>query len=141
MKIPVNAVMDKWRDGITEKHAFEHYDTYIKKYCGATSPIVGGQNVRGYDLIIYNRCCNKYGIPYRFYRREELDLLDYFSHWFMFAKTPPKNYKLDTIRAKFGMSLEGAHDALVDVYDTAKILLRFLKLHQTIVPKIKELYE
>lgn len=141
MKIPEVSVIDLWKNGIPEKTAFTHYDDYIKKYCGATSPVVGGQNVRGYDLPIYSRCCSKYNLPYRFYRREELDLLDFFSHWFMFAKTPPKNYKLDTIRKKFGMSLEGAHDALVDVKDTAKILLNFLRLHQRIIPKIKELYE
>lgn len=141
MKIPEVEVINKWKAGIPEKNAFEHYDSYIRKYSGTTSPVVGGQNIRGFDLPIYSRCCNKYNIPYRFYKREELDLLDFFSHWFMFAKTPPKNYKLDTIRQKFGIPLEGAHDALVDVHDTAKILLNFLRLHQKIIPKIKELYE
>ena len=141
MGIPCEAVLDRWREGSPEKNAFEYFDTYIKKQAGTILPVAGGQNVRDYDLPIYSRCIEKYKIPYRFFKRDKIELLDFFSHWFMYAKKPPKNYKLDTIREKFGMSLEGAHDALVDVRDTAHLLIRFLKLQKVLVEKVKELNE
>ena len=141
MGIPEIEVIERWRAGTPEKDAFTYYDNFLMRHSPTIDPVVGGQNVRDFDLPIYKRCIEKYKIPYRFYKREKMELLDFFSHWFLFAKKPPVNYKLDTIRKKFGMSLEGAHDALVDVRDTAEILLRFLKLHQTIIPKVKSLYE
>lgn len=140
-KLPLESIIQEWKDGVPEKEAFEHFDSYLKIQTGSIAPIAGGQNIRGYDLPIYERCINKYRIPYRFYRRDQLELLDFFSHWFMYAKKPPVNYKLDTMRKKFGMSMEGAHDALIDVQHTAEILVRFLRLHQRIIKNIKELNE
>jgi DNA polymerase III epsilon subunit-like protein len=40
------------------------------------------------------------------------------------------------MRDYLGISKEGAHDALKDVQDCAKILIRFMKLHRRLVPKI-----
>lgn len=137
--LPVEDIVASWKKGSQEKVAFQRFDEYVKLYSTGLEPVVGGQNVRGYDLPIYNRCIKKYNLPYRFYRREEFELLDFFSHWFLYARNPPPNHKLDTMRKKFGMSLDGAHDALVDVKDTANIIIRFLKLHQQFIKRVSML--
>jgi DNA polymerase III epsilon subunit-like protein len=48
-----------------------------------------------------------------------------------------KSYTLDSLRDYFGISKDGAHDALKDVRDTAEIIIRFLKLHRSLSQKIK----
>ena len=48
-----------------------------------------------------------------------------------------KNYTLDSLRDYFGISKDGAHDALKDVKDCANILIRFMKLHRNLGQKIK----
>jgi DNA polymerase III epsilon subunit-like protein len=48
-----------------------------------------------------------------------------------------KSLSLDNLRDYFGISKEGAHDALKDVKDCAQILIRFMKLHRKLGSKIK----
>jgi DNA polymerase III epsilon subunit-like protein len=47
------------------------------------------------------------------------------------------SYSLDNVRKYFGISGEGAHDALKDVKDCAEILIRFMKLHRNLSSKVK----
>ena len=47
-----------------------------------------------------------------------------------------KSYSLDSIRDYLGIDKSGAHDALKDVHDCANILIRFLKLHRNLSPKV-----
>ena len=44
---------------------------------------------------------------------------------------------MDTLRERMGLSTENAHDALQDVKDTANLMIKFMKLHRRIAPKIK----
>jgi exonuclease I len=48
----------------------------------------------------------------------------------------PESYSMDTLRKFFGMSEEGAHDALQDVKDTWLILSKFLKLQRNLTKRI-----
>jgi len=43
----------------------------------------------------------------------------------------------DSLREFFGMSKDDAHNADKDVADTAKLLIKFLKMHRGIYPKVK----
>ena len=47
-----------------------------------------------------------------------------------------KSLSMDSMRDLFGMSKENAHDALQDVKDTANLMIRFMKLHRRVAPKI-----
>ena len=44
---------------------------------------------------------------------------------------------MNTFREFFGMSTEGSHDAVVDVNDTAKMIIRFMKLHRRSADKVR----
>ena len=57
-------------------------------------------------------------------------------YWFE-GNNELKNYTLDSLREYFGISKDGAHDALKDVKDTAEIAIRFLRLHRNLSQKIK----
>ena len=48
-----------------------------------------------------------------------------------------KSYSMDSLRDYFGISKDGAHDAIKDVKDTAEIMIRFMKLHRNLASKIK----
>ena len=49
----------------------------------------------------------------------------------------PKSYSWDILRPYLGLDEEGAHDALKDVQDTARIIIRFMKLHRQIADCVK----
>jgi DNA polymerase III epsilon subunit-like protein len=48
----------------------------------------------------------------------------------------PKAYNMDELRRFFGIELEGGHDALKDVRDTADLIVRFMKLTRKYACKV-----
>lgn len=106
------------------------------------APIPAGKNIRFFDMPIFQRICCQLGYiekdsvqPY-FNRRNMFDLDEIMLLWFENSDDMP-NMKMDTIRDHFGMSKANAHDALVDVEQTADLITYFLKLHRSIYPKVK----
>lgn len=106
------------------------------------APIPAGKNIRFFDMPIFQRICRQLGYiekdsvqPY-FNRRNMFDLDEIMLLWFENSDDMP-NMKMDTIRDHFGMSKANAHDALVDVEQTADLITYFLKLHRSIYPKVK----
>lgn len=104
-------------------------------------PIAAGHNVLGFDNHISARLCKKYG-PTRTDGSQGLfhgvycyDTLQLHAQWFGCHKYPAK-YNMDELRDFYGLSKEGGHDALVDVRQTAQILLKFLHLHKELALKI-----
>jgi DNA polymerase III epsilon subunit-like protein len=97
------------------------------------APIAAGKNIRNFDLKfveVLNRLhCKKKDKTVLFNSRRQLELEDYLFSWFENSGEMP-NEKMDTVREYFGMSREGAHDALVDVRQTGELLMKFLKLHR-----------
>lgn len=102
-------------------------------------PVKAGFNNNKFDDIIINRICGEepYGFgPYdEEYSQEELfhpihsiDVMKLCWYWFEALDLPMRGMSMDALRKYFGMQSENAHDALVDVVDTAEILVRFLKL-------------
>lgn len=100
-----------------------------RNFMGA--PIAGGKNIRDFDLKfvdVLNRLhCKNKEKTLLFNRRQQVDLEDFIFAWFEHDPELP-NMKMDTLREYFGMSGEGAHDALVDVRQTGELLVKFLKL-------------
>lgn len=129
-----------------QKLVWEAFAKFVKKQqkkggpLGA--PIAAGKGIRCFDIPIANRLCQTYGMtdksgnPNLFHKRTQLDLEDIIWLWFESSDELP-NHKMDTLRPYFGLSTDGAHDALVDVMQTAELIRRFLKLHRTLKSRKK----
>lgn len=113
-------------------------------------PVMAGHNILNYDLPIYERYAYKYGftkkdkklgkeVPGLFNRFRHYDTVQMMGMWTENLKEP-HSLSLVNLRKYFGMpasSIEHAHDALQDVRDTAKILVKLLRLSRSIAPKVK----
>jgi DNA polymerase III alpha subunit (gram-positive type) len=108
---------------------------YNPKKNSFTAPIACGKNIRNFDLLFAEELCKKHckkkGSTVLFNPRTQLDLEDQLFQWFE-NEPEPANMKMDTVRDYFGMSKEGAHDALVDVRQTGELVMRFLNVHRAI---------
>ena len=107
------------------------------------APIAAGKNIEGFDLPIIERLCHKYGPIDKkndkqslFSQREILEFEKILWMWFEGSNELP-SYQMDDILPYFGIVSTGAHDALVDVKNTAKLIVRFMKFHRAQASKTK----
>lgn len=142
-------ILDSWKMYQKQDQGWKMFVSYLdmyhtrsdKKSC-FTAPIAAGYNINRFDLRIVDRLSvkfnnlNKEGRTSLFYPRDVLDLMNIMFYWFENSQDL-KSYALDNVREYFGISKDGAHDALKDVQDTANLLIRFLKLHRSVASKIK----
>jgi DNA polymerase III epsilon subunit-like protein len=142
-------VYAEWQNYPNQKVSWKMFVDYLDKYHTRNSkksqfsaPIAAGYNIYRFDLAIIerlskkNKNINKEGNSNIFYPRDVVDVINLVFYWFS-HNNELKSYKLDTLRDYFGITKDGAHDAIKDVKDTADILIRFLKLHRTLSEKIK----
>jgi DNA polymerase III epsilon subunit-like protein len=142
-------ILDSWKTYPSQKHSWDIFANYLDKYHTRTTkksqfsaPIAAGYNINKFDLPIVNRLSRKHGNVNKennsslFYPRDVADVINLVFYWFE-HNDELKSYTLDNIRDYFGISKEGAHDAIKDVKDTANILIRFLRLHRNLSQKIK----
>lgn len=142
-------IYKQWRQYPSQGIAWNSFVSYLDKYHCAnrkkksvfSAPIAAGYNINRFDLKIINRLSYKYktietkeNISSLFYPRDVLDIMNLIFYWF--ESSDLKSYSLDTVRDYLGISKDGAHDALKDVQDCAKILIRFLRLHRRLVEKV-----
>jgi DNA polymerase III epsilon subunit-like protein len=142
-------ILKEWQGYQKQEQGWKMFLSYLemyhmrsdKKSC-FTAPIAAGYNINRYDLRIIERLSLKYNNLNKekrsnlFYPRDVIDLMNMIFYWFE-GNNELKNYTLDNLRDYFGLSKEGAHDALKDVRDTAEILIRFMKLHRNVGSKVK----
>lgn len=143
-------IYKQWKEYPSQEVAWNSFISYLDKYhCGNrkkktifSAPIACGYNINRFDLRIINRLSKKYktvepkeGTSSLFYPRDVLDIMNLVFYWFE-NNSDIKSYSLDTLREYLGISKDGAHDALKDVKDCAKILIRFLRLHRRLSSKI-----
>ena len=104
------------------------------------APIPCGYNILGYDMPIIRRYCQKYKVGWDDKRQDQklfsqvysYDIMLHLWSWFENNKDI-ENLKLSTILEYMGAppeDLAGAHDALCDVKNTAKIVVRLLKMQR-----------
>ena len=142
-------ILNNWKEYPKQNQAWDMFVSYLDKYHSRSSrksqfsaPIAAGYNINRFDMVIVDRLSSKYknvnkeGKTDLFYPRDVLDCINLVFYWFENNKDI-KSYALDNLRDYFGISKDGAHDALKDVKDTAQILIRFLKLHRNLAEKIK----
>lgn len=107
------------------------------------NPIPAGHNIINYDMKIINRICKELG-PWDDKRDEQalyspvykIDLMDNLYMW-MENDPDTKSVSMAATLEKLKLSDEGAHDALVDVENTVKILTRFMETHREVYRKLR----
>ena len=142
-------VLKEWYGYPKQELSWKLFLNYLDKYHTRTSkksqfsaPIAAGYNIFRFDLPIINRLGIKYGNVNKegnanlFFPRDVIDLMNLVFYWFE-HNNDLKSYTLDSVRDYFGISKDGAHDAIKDVKDTAEILIRFMRLHRNLSNKIK----
>ena len=142
-------ILKEWKKYPSQEQSWNMFTNYLELYHSRTSkksqfsaPIAAGYNINRFDLHIVDRLSNKYGNTNKegrsdiFFPRDVVDIMNLVFYWFE-HNGDLKNYTLDSLRDYFGISKDGAHDALKDVKDCANILIRFMKLHRNLGQKIK----
>ena len=143
-----NDILEAWKGYPSQEQSWKQFINYLEKYhCRSTrknefsAPIAAGYNIHRFDLVIVNRLSQKYKNTNKenytniFHPRDILDIMNLIFYWFE-GIDKIKSYSLDSIRDYLGIDKSGAHDALKDVHDCANILIRFLKLHRNLSPKV-----
>jgi len=135
--VTLEQIKERWSKGTPEQTAWELFCKYLSNYgVGWKAPIAAGMNIREYDLIITKRLEEKYKSKPTFAKRDKIDILDFCFAWFE-NLIEPTSYALDNLRKFFGISKDGSHDAIKDVYDEARIIIKFLNLNRSISHKVK----
>lgn len=103
------------------------------------APILAGQNIRNYDSVIIKRLNDKFNkgkVLFSDFR--QIDLMDFTFAWFE-NSADPRNNKLITILEFCGIKYteDKLHHALQDVRFTGEVLMKFLKLHRYLSPKVR----
>jgi DNA polymerase III epsilon subunit-like protein len=142
-------VLKSWYKYPQQNQSWNMFTNYLDKYHSRTSkksqfsaPIAAGYNIHRFDLKIIERLSQKYNNVNKeknsdlFFPRDTLDVMNLVFYWFE-RNNELKSYSMDSLRDYFGISKDGAHDALKDVKDCAQILIRFMKLHRSLADKIK----
>ncbi len=142
-------IFETWKSAPSQKIGWESFIQYLLKYnvnqsrkTKMSAPIPGGANITRFDLVIINRLGEKYGnLDKRgesklFYPRDTVDILHFAHHWFENDPTIT-SYSMDFLRPYFGMDTSGVqHSAMQDVYDETTIIVKFMRLHRALAPKI-----
>lgn len=140
------------------KVVWKQFCEWVDMCSNKGKPILIGFNNNNFDDVILQRiCCGHFFYlnntelkalgkkepwgfgptdknPYEqgLFDRRSLDAYKHVFTWLEGRNIYLKGMSLDALREFFGLSLEGAHDALVDVKDTAEIFCRFLRLQRNI---------
>ena len=142
-------ILSDWHSYQKQEHGWKMFVSYLDMYHTRSdrkscfsAPIAAGYNINRFDLKIIDRLSQKYkninkeGKSSLFYPRDVVDLMNVVFYWFE-GNNELKNYTLDHVRDYFGLSIEGSHDALKDVKDTAELLIRFMRLFRNTSSKVK----
>lgn len=141
-------IFESWKEATPQKLAWSNFVEYLDRYhMGSgkksmfTAPIQAGMNIEKFDCIISDRMAQTYGNVNKngentlFFQRDRIDLMKLMFFWFE-NSDDLKKYNMDLLREYFGLQKEGGHEALKDVKDEAKLIVKFMKLHRQIAPKV-----
>ena len=145
----IQKVFDTWYNAPEQKDVFQYFQDYLKKYhkfnkrkTMFSAPIRAGANILNFDDIIIHRLCdranclNKEGRQKIFHPRDFVDLTN-IAMLFFCKLDEPSNYSMEALRDFLGLEQEGAHEARKDVEDTAKMIIRFMRLIRNTSKKVK----
>lgn len=135
-----------WECPVDWQTAWKRFGDHVKRYNPSKTstfkaPIAAGKNL-SFDLPIAQWMCKKFGpvdkngCQMLFNGWMTLDLDHLLWQWFEDSNELP-SLKMDDVREHFGLSKDGAHDALVDVRQTATLIQKFLRMYRGLHPKVK----
>ena len=141
-------IIEKWRTAPDQRVVYNEFKNYLLRYNTNqsrrtmwTAPIRAGANIKNFDNNILDRLCKKYndidkkrGCQKLFHPRDQIDIVEQAYYWFE-SLQEPSAYNMGVLREFFGLTQDGAHDALADVYDEAVMIQSFMKLHRRIAQK------
>ena len=144
--LEINSIkIEDVRNAMPRAEVWKEFARFVNKYnpkgLPTSAPIPAGQNIKNFDLHIAERLCRENNIlnrdkkPFLFNQRNQLDLVDITFLWFE-NNDELANHKMDTLRDYFSITKDGAHSAMVDVKQTADLIVRFMKLHRKLFPSI-----
>lgn len=140
----IQDILVEWKNAPEPKLVFKNFVDYVGKHHTKintalwTAPIRCGFNIAGFDDIILHRWNEQWGILDPKTKRKKpifapykLDIQDICFSWF--ENIPePRSIGMDAIRDFLGIQSHTAHQALTDVMDEAKIIIRFLKFQRSL---------
>lgn len=131
----------------TLKQVFADFSIFVNNFNYKKSnwgaPIAAGYNICGFDIPILNRIANemkdvdKDGKQKLFSNFFVWDLMHDFQRIFENSTELPNLKLSETILPYLGIKPDGAHDALVDSINCARVLTRMLKLHREFFPRVQ----
>ena len=128
-KCSVEDVIERWRNATPQSTVWKNFVQHVNKYNSkgrtTTAPVACGMNIKNFDLPIANRLNSKYKVN-KLFNYKSIDLMDIFYQTLVWD-SEIKSFSMDNMRKYFGMEDTGAHDALVDVEDTAQFIIRYLQ--------------
>ena len=134
-------IIDMWKTGVDTKTAITSFIQYInkwnpKKNSSYTACQWGGANF-SFDQTIFKRYCDKYGISYKnlFWWRDSICCLHWSWSLLQWKDDCPRDFKMDTLREYYKMPIGDSHNSLQDVYDEAKIIIRYMAFFKKISDK------
>ena len=142
-------LLEEWKTYPPQKSVWEalvkftrrFHKVGTKKKSMFSAPVRCGWNIIKFDNPIIDRLAVKYknvlkdGTCNLFHPRDNLDLMNWMFPWFE-NDAEVESYNLDYLREYFGITTDGAHDALKDTEDCVKILQRFLGLYRRLTKQI-----
>jgi len=112
-------------------NAISLFSEYIKRWrrgkTGWDSPIPAGYNINKFDTPFLT--AKGLNTDLLFHKVNRLDLMDDMFRWTFFTKDYSVT-SLNDLRDLVGLSRDGAHNALIDARDCAKIAIRLLKVYK-----------
>jgi DNA polymerase III epsilon subunit-like protein len=120
---------EAWADAVSPAIAASRFAAWLRPHSTVPKVSKAGKpynvaRVSGYNYVAFDgpRVRALFGTqfcPLEFLARDVLQrVLFYFDET---GETPPENFKLSTVAAHFGLSTDGAHDALADARMAAKV--------------------
>jgi hypothetical protein len=141
-------ITHKTREGLAKapelKEVWNSFCDYTARYKTAKNnwgnPVRAGYNICNFDNAITDRLCQQFGqwdnvwqAQTLFHPIHNIDVMhDIWRITENIRINSTNSISMDSIRDWLGMSKENAHDAKADIYDTAEIMIRFIKLYRGI---------
>ena len=124
------------------KLVWPQFANWVSQWKKSYQPIAAGKNIRGFDLKFVKELNNRHLKKPKdfslFNARTIIDLEDLLFYWFE-GNDELSGYSMDIVRPYFGLTLEGAHSATIDVEQTTDLIIHFMKLHRQQFKKVKNL--
>lgn len=145
LKISKEKLLTNWKNASDLKSVWDNFLLFIKRWnvkgTKWEAPIRAGHNIVKYDDIIIERLRQEFSPKqeHLFHPRDYLDTMNIAYLW-LESLPEPNSYSMEKLMDFHGydeVSKSGAHEALSDCVNCARLLCHYLKLHRGLAPKVQ----